>query len=75
MMKITSPKSKTKIASGLAGLKGVIQHAGKAVRIKEMDQAVKQRVVAKHANEVLKARALDRMSSLDFANKIALDDL
>ena len=74
-MKITSPKSKTKTASALAGLKGVLRHAGKAVRMKKMDQAVKQRVVAKHANEVLKARALDRMPSLDFAKKIALDDL
>lgn len=75
MMKITSPKSKTKTASGLAGLKGVIRHAGKAVSIKEMDQAAKRRVVAKHANEMLEARAQDRMSSLDFAKKVALDDL
>ena len=75
MMKITSPKSKTKTASGLAGLKSVIRRAGKSISIKEMDQAVKQRVVAEHANEVLKARAQDRMPSLDFAKKIALDDL
>ena len=75
MMKITLPKSKTKTASSFAGLKGVIRHAGKAVSTKGMDQSVKQRVVPKHANEVLKARAQDRMSSLDLAKKIALDDL
>jgi hypothetical protein len=75
MMKTNSPKSKTKTASGLAGLKGVIRHTGKAVSIEEMDQAVRQRVVAKYSNEVLKTRALDRMSSVDSAKKIALDDL
>ncbi len=75
MMKIISPKSKTKTASNLTGLKSVIRHADKAVSTKGMDQAAKQRIVAKHANEVLKARAQDRMSSLDLAKNIALDDL
>jgi hypothetical protein len=75
MMKITSPKAKTKAASSPVGLKTVIRHAYKAVSTKEMDQAVKQRVEAKHANEVLKARALDRMCSLDLAKKITLGNL
>lgn len=64
--------SKNKLKTGINQPRGVVRVIGRPKSIEEINNAARQRVAA---DQLVEQRALERLSTIESAKKISLDDL